>query len=74
MVDGVQRPFVEKHLCIGCGICENACPIQPSAAIRVFSLGDLRYQTRKEQKMFYDQGPTGQEQRRFRYRGGQAEG
>ncbi len=51
-VEGVRRPFVEEHKCVGCGICENVCPIQPQAAIRVFSFGDKRHMTREAQKAF----------------------
>ena len=40
--EGAKRPFVDEKKCTGCGICESACPIQPVAAIRVFSLGDKR--------------------------------
>ena len=54
-VDGVKRPFVEEHKCVGCGICENACPIQPVAAIRAFSFGDRRYWTREQQRAFFEQ-------------------
>ena len=49
-VDGVRRPFVNEKKCTGCGICENACPIQPQAAIRVFSFGDKRHMSREEQR------------------------
>ena len=42
IVDGIRRPFVNEEKCVGCGICESACPIQPTAAIRVFSRGDRR--------------------------------
>ena len=59
-VDGVKRPFVDEHKCVGCGICENACPIQPVAAIRAFSFGDRRYWTREQQKAFFEQGARGQ--------------
>ena len=31
----VQRPFVIHQLCIGCGICENKCPVTGEAAIQV---------------------------------------
>ena len=34
----LQRPTVLRELCIGCGICENRCPLQGDAAIQVFSL------------------------------------
>lgn len=56
-IDGVRRPFVEEHKCVGCGICENVCPIQPLAAIRVFSFGDKRHLSRQEQKAYFDQAP-----------------
>lgn len=60
-VDGVKRPFVDEHKCVGCGICENACPIQPLAAIRVFSFGDQRHKSRDEQKAFFRQSrPRGE--------------
>jgi MauM/NapG family ferredoxin protein len=31
----VKLPFVDRELCIGCGICENKCPVVGEAAIRV---------------------------------------
>ena len=33
VVDGFKRPFVDKKKCVGCGICEFACPIKPAAII-----------------------------------------
>jgi len=50
VVDGRRRPFVEEVKCTGCGECENKCPIQPHAAIRITSIGDLRHLSRKEQR------------------------
>lgn len=29
------RPYVDEHLCVGCGICQNKCPVRPVRAIRV---------------------------------------
>jgi len=34
----LQRPYVVKELCIGCGVCEYQCPMGGEAAIRVFTL------------------------------------
>lgn len=31
----VPRPVVSRELCIGCGICENKCPVEGVAAIRL---------------------------------------
>lgn len=61
IVEGIRRPFVEEHKCVGCGICENVCPIQPTAAIRAFSFGDKRHMTREAQKAFFEQAPNGGE-------------
>jgi MauM/NapG family ferredoxin protein len=33
----VQRPSVVREVCIGCGICEHQCPLEGTAAIRVFN-------------------------------------
>jgi len=54
-VDGAKRPFVDEKKCVGCGICEFACPVQPIAAIRVYSRGDKRHMTREEQKAWAGQ-------------------
>lgn len=34
-VNGVGRPVVDEKLCIGCGICEYKCPMEPASAIVV---------------------------------------
>jgi ferredoxin len=33
--DGLMMPTVREHLCVGCGACENACPVRPHRAIYV---------------------------------------
>ncbi len=38
----LKRPFVDPTLCIGCGVCENKCPVEDKAAIRVTSVGESR--------------------------------
>nr|CRH05564.1 Putative 4Fe-4S ferredoxin, iron-sulfur binding domain protein [Candidatus Magnetococcus massalia] len=43
----LKHPFVEPDLCIGCGICENRCPVVDHAAIRVTSVGESRSETNK---------------------------
>ncbi|HNX90393.1 MAG TPA: 4Fe-4S binding protein, partial [Candidatus Omnitrophota bacterium] len=39
VVDGVtiHKPYVDKDLCVGCGMCENKCPVRPIRAITVDS-------------------------------------
>jgi MauM/NapG family ferredoxin protein len=37
----VKRPHVLRDRCIGCGICENRCPLNGEAAIRVYAPTDL---------------------------------
>lgn len=32
---GPAKPYVDPYLCVGCGICQNKCPVRPSRAIRV---------------------------------------
>lgn len=32
-VDGQNRPYVNANLCVGCGGCENGCPLSESAII-----------------------------------------
>ncbi len=38
----LQRPRVDPLRCVGCGICENKCPVGEEAAIRVTSVGETR--------------------------------
>jgi MauM/NapG family ferredoxin protein len=38
----LQRPVVDPAKCVGCGICENRCPVGEEAAIRVSSVGETR--------------------------------
>lgn len=39
----LQLPHVERAKCIGCGICENKCPLAGPAAIQVFAPTELAY-------------------------------
>jgi MauM/NapG family ferredoxin protein len=34
----LKQPQVDSKLCIGCGICENKCPVKGQSAIRVMSV------------------------------------
>jgi len=34
----IQKPYIDKALCVGCGICENKCPVRPARAIQVYAL------------------------------------
>lgn len=38
----VKLPYVDPHLCTGCGACEFACPITDQAAIYLTSAGETR--------------------------------
>lgn len=31
----IRKPVVDGNLCVGCGICQNKCPVDPVRAIRV---------------------------------------
>jgi ferredoxin len=31
----LRKPVVDASLCVGCGICQNVCPVRPVRAIRV---------------------------------------
>jgi len=50
IIDGVAYPIVNDQICVGCGLCEAHCPVQPQAAIRVYSFGDKRSWSREKQK------------------------
>ncbi len=39
---GVKLPYVDRALCIGCGICETKCPVKGESAIRVTREGEQR--------------------------------
>ncbi len=38
----VQLPFVDLKQCVGCGICENKCPVKGLPAIRTICAGESR--------------------------------
>jgi len=38
----VQLPFINLKQCVGCGICENKCPVKSLPAIRTISAGESR--------------------------------
>ncbi len=38
----VKLPYIDKTLCIGCGICETKCPVLGESAIRITREGEQR--------------------------------
>ncbi len=38
----VKRPFVMEDKCVGCGQCENGCPVNGPAAIRITPVNEVR--------------------------------
>jgi ferredoxin len=38
----VQLPYVDLKKCVGCGICENKCPVRGLPAIRTIAAGESR--------------------------------
>jgi formate hydrogenlyase subunit 6/NADH:ubiquinone oxidoreductase subunit I len=38
----VRLPYVDLKRCIGCGICENKCPVRGFPAIRTIAAGESR--------------------------------
>lgn len=64
--DGVLKPLVDHGICVGCGMCEHKCPVQPHAAIRVSSSGDKRTLSRTEQGRIRSMSPA---HHRRRHRG-----
>lgn len=49
MVEGreLKLPVVNPHQCIGCGICENVCPVGDHAAVQISSVGEDRSETNR---------------------------
>ncbi len=42
----LRQPYVIDELCIGCGVCENRCPLSGGAAVIVTSEGESRQRDR----------------------------
>ena len=40
-----KAPVIDNSICIGCGICENKCPVVDDPAIYVTSVGEARSKT-----------------------------
>ena len=43
----LKRPRVDTSRCVGCGICENKCPVHDSPAVKVTSIGESRSATNR---------------------------
>jgi formate hydrogenlyase subunit 6/NADH:ubiquinone oxidoreductase subunit I len=42
----LNKPFMVPDLCIGCGICQNECPVSGSRAVYVTPVGESRSSAR----------------------------
>jgi polyferredoxin/formate hydrogenlyase subunit 6/NADH:ubiquinone oxidoreductase subunit I len=38
----LKQPYVNLRQCVGCGICQNKCPVKGTPAIRVIAAGETR--------------------------------
>lgn len=52
----LKRPHVDLDLCIGCGICENVCPLRSEPAITVISSNETRNPNNQALLKAYDGG------------------
>jgi polyferredoxin len=43
----LKLPHLDPELCVGCGICENKCPVHDRPAVRVTSIGETRSRTNR---------------------------
>ncbi|HNS31850.1 MAG TPA: 4Fe-4S dicluster domain-containing protein [bacterium] len=46
--DGEGRPIVDPDICIGCGLCEQNCPVKGESAIRITNKGEKRYSLKEK--------------------------
>lgn len=44
-VKRLKQPYLDPSICVGCGACEYACPVQDRPAVYVTSVGESRSQT-----------------------------
>jgi ferredoxin-type protein NapF len=74
--NGRQAPVVHEDICVGCGICEWVCPVEPLGAIHVGSAGDRRHLSREEQRRLREMAaePVDQTAGEAGRGGGRAEG
>lgn len=42
----LNKPFIVPDLCIGCGICQNECPVTDAPAVYVTAVGETRSRAR----------------------------
>jgi MauM/NapG family ferredoxin protein len=38
----ISKPYVDISLCVGCGICQNKCPVRPERAVKVYPVNAYR--------------------------------
>ena len=52
--------FISKHICIGCGACQNACPVRPKQAVWVEPI-PLQLKAKSAEEFFKEQNKNAHE-------------